>query len=126
MTKLHEGGCLCGAVRYSVMGDPFLVGTCHCADCRKESGASFVTYAKWKRDGFTLKGDIKTFAGRSFCPKCGSRLLNLHEDDVEIRIGSLDAAPNGFVPAQEGWIKRRESWLQPVAGATQSVGDPPR
>jgi hypothetical protein len=52
--------------------------------------------------------------------------MNLHEDDVEIRIGSLDAAPNGFLPEQEGWIRRREPWLQPVAGATQSAEDPPR
>lgn len=126
MSEMHAGGCLCGAVRYTVTGDPFLVGICHCADCRKESGASFVTYAKWPRQSFTLTGRMSTYAGRSFCPLCGSRLMNLHENDVEIRIGTLDAAPNGLVPEQEGWVKRREPWLAPVAGASQSTEDPPR
>ncbi|HEY4199232.1 MAG TPA: GFA family protein [Devosiaceae bacterium] len=125
MPETHSGGCLCGAVRYTVTGEPLLVGICHCADCRKESGSAFVTYAKWPKAGFTLTGEMTTFRGRSFCARCGSRLMNLHEDDVEIRIGSLDAAPNRFQPQQEGWIKRREPWLRAVAGASQSEEDTP-
>jgi hypothetical protein len=27
---MHEGGCLCGAVRYRVTNAPFRTGVCHC------------------------------------------------------------------------------------------------
>ena len=124
--RVREGGCLCGAVRYRLEGEPFLIGTCHCLDCRKESGAVFTFYAKWPIDTFRYTGEIRTREGRSFCPECGGRLFNLHADDVEIRLGSLDEAPSDLKPQQEGWIKRREHWLEPVEGVPQYLEDPPQ
>jgi hypothetical protein len=118
--RTRTGGCLCGAVRYTVHGEPTHVGRCHCADCRKESGSAFTVYAQWPRDRFELDGELATYAGRSFCARCGSRLGCFdHDDNVEIRIGSLDDAPFGLVPEAEIWIKRREPWLPAVAGASQ-------
>ena len=38
---MRSGSCLCGAVRFTVHGEPEHVGRCHCADCRKESGSTF-------------------------------------------------------------------------------------
>jgi len=119
---MRTGGCLCGAVRYRVHGEPTHVGRCHCADCRKESGSAFSVYAQWPRDRFELEGEVTTYDGRSFCPRCGSRVGNLgpaEEGDVEIRIGSLDDAPFELKPEAEIWIKRREPWLPPVEGASQ-------
>jgi hypothetical protein len=115
----RTGGCLCGAVRYRVSGEPFHVGRCHCVDCRKESGSAFTVYAKWPRDAFEISGDVATYEGRSFCSRCGSRLLCLHERDVEIRIGSLDDAPFRLRPEAEIWVARREPWLPAVEGAAQ-------
>ena len=120
----HEGGCSCGAVRYRVRGEPSTVGVCHCASCRKESGSVLVVYAQWPIDAFSVTGDFMTYEGRSFCPTCGSRLFNLTTEQAEIRIGSLDAAPTSLVPTREGWIKRREPWLGPLAGAGQFQEDP--
>ena len=120
----HEGGCSCGSVRYRVRGEPLVVGTCHCTLCRKESGSAFVFYANWPIETFSVLGDFATYEGRSFCPKCGSHLFNLNESKAEIRLGSLDAAPTSLRPIQEGWIKRREPWLEPVAGAGQFIEDP--
>ncbi|EPE98705.1 glutathione-dependent formaldehyde-activating protein [Rhizobium grahamii CCGE 502] len=45
------------------------------------------------------------------------------DEFAEIRIGSLDDAPNGLRPVQELWIKRRETWLHPVAAAWQYETD---
>jgi len=117
--RVRSGGCVCEAVRYTVRGEPFHVGRCHCADCRKESGSTFTVYAQWPRDAFVLEGELATYDGRSFCARCGSRLLCLQEDDVEIRLGSLDDAPFELRPEAEIWTKRREPWLQPVDGASQ-------
>jgi hypothetical protein len=38
---------------------------------------------------------------------------------IEIRLGSLDEAPFELKPEAEVWVKRRESWLLPVEGASQ-------
>ena len=31
----HEGGCVCGSVRYVARGDPLRVTVCHCTWCQK-------------------------------------------------------------------------------------------
>jgi hypothetical protein len=38
-----EGGCLCGSVRYRIVGTSKSIGHCHCESCQKASGAPFVT-----------------------------------------------------------------------------------
>lgn len=116
----RTGGCLCGAVRYVVRGEPVHVGRCHCGDCRKESGSTYTIYGHRPRDAFELTGALATYEGRSFCPICGAPIGTLDDDEaVEIRLGSLDAAPFELVPQTEVWIKRREPWLDVVAGAEQ-------
>jgi len=115
----RSGGCICGAIRYTVYGEPLHVGRCHCADCRKESGSAFSVYGQWPTDAFELKGELATYDGRSFCPRCGSRLMCLDEHVVEVRLGSLDGAPFELRPEAEIWIRRREPWLPPVEGAAQ-------
>ena len=121
---LRKGGCRCGQVRYEVRGEPTKVGLCHCADCRKETGSAFLYYGDWHLERFSVTGDFKTYAGRSFCPECGTRLFHL-ADSAEICLGSLDEAPTSLSPTREGWIKRREIWMLPVGAAVQAETDPP-
>jgi hypothetical protein len=66
------------------------------------------------------------FAGRSFCPTCGSRLFFLLNDEVEVFLGILDAAPYDLRPTVEVWATRREPWLAPAPGATQHDQNPPK
>ncbi len=122
--RVRGGGCLCGAVRFSVRGEPLVVGTCHCADRRKATGAAFVFYADWPRSAFTSAGQARVFKGRSFCPACGSRVFHLSEAIAEVMIGALDDAPGDLRPTREGWTIRREHWLAPVADAVQFAKDP--
>ena len=120
--EVRTGGCLCGAVRYSVRGDPLHVRRCHCANCRKESGSAFSVYAHWPVEKFEIAGETSSYDNRSFCARCGSRLLdlsNVEDGIIEIRIGSLDDAPFELTPQTEIWVKRRESWVPPVDGAAQ-------
>ena len=37
----HQGGCLCGTVRYKTEGDPKYVGICHCRYCQLRTGSAF-------------------------------------------------------------------------------------
>ena len=38
---IHEGGCLCGAVRYRVEGEPALSSVCNCTSCQRRTGSAF-------------------------------------------------------------------------------------
>ena len=42
MTEI-AGGCLCGAIRYEINGEPFRTANCHCDDCRRATGSAFAT-----------------------------------------------------------------------------------
>jgi hypothetical protein len=126
----RAGGCRCGAVRFTVAGPPARVGICHCADCRKFGGSAFSFFAIWPISAYEATGTTETFEGRSFCPKCGSRVTSLSADEAEVMVGSLDEAPSDLAPEYELWIKRREGWMQRLPWAdqfnedrTESAGD---
>ncbi len=79
-SEKHEGGCLCGAVRYEIGDEPEWSAHCHRRSCQKAVGASFATWSKVKAENFAVtKGRIsvcETSAGvdRGFCGNCGTSL----------------------------------------------------
>ena len=106
------GGCLCGDLRIAASGPPYRVGTCHCLDCRKHHGALFHASAVFPEQAVTIEGETRDYAGRLFCPRCGSSVFGRTGDEIEVNLGSLDAVDQ-FVPTYELWTIRRESWLPP-------------
>lgn len=108
----HTGGCLCEAVRLTVSGRPNRVGLCHCLDCRKHHGALFYAAAIFPEEAVTVTGEVSDYAGRHFCPRCGSSVFAHAGKEIEVYLGCLDA-PDQFMPSYENWIVRREGWLPP-------------
>ena len=106
------GGCLCGNVRLVATGRPYRVGICHCLDCRKHHGALFYAAAVFPETAVTIEGETRDWAGRHFCPRCGSSVFARSGDETEVHLGSLDA-PDQLMPSYESWTIRRESWLPP-------------
>ncbi len=106
------GGCLCGAVRLVASGRPLRVGICHCLDCRKHHGALFHAAAIFPAGAVRITGETGEYAGRHFCPRCGSPVFSCTGDETEVHLGTLDA-PDRFVPTYELWTIRREAWLPP-------------
>lgn len=106
----HEGGCLCRAVRVVATGRPLRVGVCHCLDCRKHHGALFYAAAIFPADAVKVEGETRDYAGRHFCPRCGSSVFARTGDETEVHLGSLDE-PGVFTPDYECWTVRREPWL---------------
>ncbi len=104
------GGCLCGDVRVEASGRPYRVGLCHCLDCRKHHGALFYAAAIFPEDAVIIEGHTSEYAGRHFCPRCGSSVFARYADEVEVCLGSLDS-PDQLMPTYESWTVRRESWL---------------
>lgn len=104
------GGCLCGSLRIAARGRPKRVGLCHCLDCRKHHGALFAAFAIFPAAAVTVEGAAGDYAGRCFCPRCGSSVFSRSGDEVEVHLGALDAADR-LAPSYELWTIRREAWL---------------
>ena len=106
----HTASCLCGAVRLAATGAPFRVGICHCLDCRKHHGALFHASAIFPEAAVTIEGVTRDYAGRHFCPRCGSSVFSQSGDEIEVNLGASDA-PDQSRPTYELWCIRREAWL---------------
>lgn len=122
---LNTGGCLCGKVRFSVLGQPVRKSLCHCLDCRKHHGAPMVAFAIYPRDRVTVEGATASTRScgdyvRHFCPDCGSPVLafDLGSDETELYFGSFDET-SLFAPDYEAWTVRREDWLGPLPTVTR-------
>ncbi|MET0170186.1 MAG: GFA family protein [Aliihoeflea sp.] len=112
----YTGGCTCGDLRFAATGRPHRVGICHCLDCRKHHGALFHASAIFPKNAVVIEGEARDYAGRFFCPRCGSPVFGRSGDEIEVNLGSLDA-PDQLAPTYELWTVRREAWLPafPVA-----------
>jgi hypothetical protein len=110
MMRTISGGCLCGKVRILASGAPRRVGICHCIDCRKHHGALFYAAAIFPKEAVEITGETNDYAGRNFCPRCGSSVFARSGDEVEVHLGALDE-PDQFRPTYECWTVRREGWL---------------
>lgn len=108
------GGCLCGSVRFVAQGQPYRVGVCHCRDCRKHHGALFHAAAIFPEAALVIEGDTQSYAGRHFCPRCGSSVFSRTADEVEVSLGVLDEIGQ-LRPTYELWTVRREPWLPAFA-----------
>ncbi|WP_157549395.1 GFA family protein [Piscinibacter sakaiensis] len=118
------GGCLCGQLRVVAQGEPFRVGLCHCMDCRKLHGALFHASAIFPQAAVSVAGETREYAGRHFCPVCGSTVFGRSGDEVELSLGCLDA-PDRFEPRYELWTLRREAWLPPFPQCRRYERDRP-
>jgi hypothetical protein len=57
-SKTLTGGCLCGALRYTLSGLPLHAGLCYCTDCQRIGGSAFLPFMVYKasRIALTIKG----------------------------------------------------------------------
>ena len=120
MDFVVEGGCFCGAVRYRVVGRAFRVTHCHCKNCRKLSGAPFVTWAEFKSEDFAFtKGKAAEHVSenevvRTFCGRCGTSLTDRRGDSpeaIDVTVGSMDD-PEVIEPQDHTWTIRQLSWIR--------------
>jgi len=118
MTAAADGGCLCGAIRYRVGGDPVAATLCHCADCRRASGGTNVAWAVFDREAFEwLKGEAADYSSSPgihwlFCAACGSTVgyrRSERPDHMDITTGTVDD-PDRFPPNVEIWMQEKIGW----------------
>ena len=126
----RKGGCLCGAVRYTLTGEPRSIAVCHCTHCQRQSGSLFsfnlvVRHTDYRQSGetkvFVDKGDSGQPVQRHFCGTCGSPLFAttaLMPGKIVVKAGTLDSL-EGLHPQAEIYTDRAVNWLAPVAGAAR-------
>jgi len=116
----HEGGCLCGAIRYRVDGAIESVAHCHCNSCRRSAGATFVTWFTIPRTRFSwVSGIPRLFSSspgvsREFCGVCGTELAYSKQREpatIDLTIGSLDCAA-GHPADRHVWTADKLDWLR--------------
>lgn len=116
----HDGGCHCGAVRYSMTGEPMHVVLCHCSDCRKSAGAPAVAWAMFREDQFSVtQGEARTHNSsgasmRSFCANCGTGLWFRNADNlpgiVDIQAATFDD-PDALPAGAHIQVAERIGWM---------------
>lgn len=119
---VHEGGCLCGGIRYRADGEPKWVAYCHCRSCRRATGGPVSAYAGLLRERFTwLTGEPARFESspgvvRTFCKRCGTSLSYEGErwpGEIHVHIGTFDA-PERLPPIGHAYASERIPWVEIV------------
>jgi len=95
----HSGGCLCGAVRFTVTLRQRKFGVCHCRTCRKWASGPYFAVGCGRQVTFEDETELSTYASsewaeRGFCRKCGTSLFYRLRDagHYQMALGSLDDA----------------------------------
>ena len=132
-----QGGCRCGAVRYTVALETLpRTYACHCRDCQTWSGSAFSQQAFLPDAALSVTGPVTVFeltnpSGRistqRMCGICHTRIYNSNSARpgvVVVRAGTLDRSDELDVVAHI-WVKRKQPWLQlPEGVATWPEGAP--
>ena len=115
------GGCRCGSVRYEVdVSAPEHHVLCHCADCRRSSGAPVMAWLAVPNISFRVTaGEARCWEGESgsrryFCPNCGTGLYSSNEamlpGIVDIQSATLDE-PERLAPTAQIQFAERLGYM---------------
>lgn len=116
----HDGGCLCGQLRFRVTAPMLDSGYCHCRMCQKNSGAPVVAWATFPVTGFSWIAGVpgsyisSVHGKRQFCARCGSYLVFLSANypaEVSVNTASFDD-PAAFPPRMHIFANSRLAWFR--------------
>lgn len=127
MSVEHEGGCLCGAVRYAIAEPVKFSSVCHCRSCRLATGspaAAFVGVPDARfRETRGTRAIYESSPGvrRGFCRTCGTALTYAGDNwpgEIHIYTATLDD-PAAFPPTMHTFTVDRIAWFHPDDGLPQ-------
>ena len=84
--QTYTGKCFCGAVTFTVTGEPAAMGYCHCTSCRSWSAGPINAFTLWSPEALKVtmgaeqmdsyqKTDLSI---RKWCRRCGGHLFTEH------------------------------------------------
>jgi hypothetical protein len=127
---IHDGGCLCGKLRFRVTTAALDSGYCHCRMCQRNSGAPVVAWATFPATGFAwIAGKAAEYpssahATRRFCSSCGSYLVfssTNSPEEISVNTASFDT-PEAFPPRKHIFVESRIPWFHTADDLPENVG----
>ena len=130
MPQTHDGGCLCGAVRYSTVGKPVGSAVCHCRYCQLSTGTAFGISVFFKKDQVTFnegacrRDSFETESGNTIttfrCEECGTLVsvrpsLKKLKNLVGIAGGTFDPPTFWYDVEAEVFTRSKAGFCQIVA-----------
>jgi hypothetical protein len=122
MSGRRKGGCACGAVRYRLASEPMFVHCCHCLNCQRQTGSTFVINLLIEADrvevlaGTPEPVDVPRDDGtpqRIFrCPTCQVAVFSEYSrPEVRfVRGGTLDD-PRDVTPDVHIYTRSKVAWV---------------
>jgi hypothetical protein len=119
----RTGGCLCGAIRYTLTAAPVATRLCWCRDCQYWATGNAAVNIMVPRAALAVEGtpahweslaDSGRHMRRSFCSTCGTQLFSEARENIEhmvVRVGTLDDA-DGIVPDIVIWTDSAPAWAR--------------
>ncbi|MEZ0367870.1 MAG: GFA family protein [Candidatus Sericytochromatia bacterium] len=103
---VYPGSCFCGAVKFSVSGEPAGMGYCHCNDCRHWSAGPVNAFTLWPTSAVTVtQGEehLGTYnktpgSSRKWCTKCGGHVFTGHPGWDLVDVYAATIPDFGFQP----------------------------
>ncbi len=128
----HEGGCLCGAVRFKAEGEPVNVRMCHCRNCQKAMSSPYFARALFPQTALTVTGETARYPTserleRVFCKQCGTRLFAWRTNGTAagVALATFDD-PNVFAPTEHIFVSRKIAWVRIDDALPQYQEAPPQ
>lgn len=120
---MHHGGCLCGAVRFTLDAAPLGARMCWCRDCQRIASGSPTVNVLFPAGAFVSTGDLGLFrrtadsgntVERGFCRSCGAQVFSrtlgtADAASIRIRAGTLDD-PGLIAPQCYIWVDSAPAW----------------
>jgi hypothetical protein len=119
--RSYKGSCFCGAVGFTVSGEPAAMGYCHCESCRHWSAGPINAFTLWKPEALQVTrgaDNIGTYnktpqSYRKWCKTCGGHLFTEHPgmgliDVYAALIPELAYAPGVHVHYQETVLRIKD------------------
>ncbi|MDY6956836.1 MAG: GFA family protein [Pseudomonadota bacterium] len=134
----RSGGCLCGAVRFTLTGEPLSARICWCRDCQHLSANGSVNVLV-PEDTLSIRGTLAEYTKsadsgnrvtREFCPSCGTHLFARSAARPHLRVlraGNLDE-PASIRPQLNIWTASAPAWacMDPaLSGVPHQPAPPP-
>ena len=121
MSKI-EGGCLCGAIRYTTNAKPIMTVLCNCKNCQRQAGSAFSIIVAVPRGALQVRGQPTIYNDtgdsgmrvvRKFCNQCGSPLISEPEATPKldwVKAGTLDDT-SWLKPTVNLWCDSAQAWM---------------
>ncbi len=120
-TTDYQGSCFCGAVEFTLSGEPEAMAYCHCDSCRHWSAGQVNAFTLWTPDSFKITqgaDNVSAFdkiaatenepgtSNRKWCKTCGGHVFIEHPtmgvvDVPAVLISNFNFTPGFHVHYQE-------------------------